>query len=213
MNIEQCYNLHLKTVRSFKNKPYRLKKDFSDLEKNPSYKHYQNVTNFFNENHTINPTLYFQATAFFHDKEDWIPIKEYTTSRSLTNYVQYISNLNSKDLDDSIDDLKSSYIFIYKFCVENGIPFNEYLDYKEGVANIPVFLIHHKRRDINIHFLFVFEEFFIKLKQVYKDKETYHFYIDNESWTPFEVRKRYMRSVKFKKILGVIRDEKLSETK
>lgn len=75
----------------------------------------------------------------------------------IPNYLIRMKELQVKDpdSDESIDRLKSSLKFIFKFCVEKQIDFSDYVGYTEGV--LPQWVEHLKRHDISFYSLHALE--------------------------------------------------------
>lgn len=197
--IEEVYNTHLILNRVRKGQPFRIKKNFDKIEQHKDYQHYKTLANFFESKPEIQVQLFFDATAYFLKDVDYIPIKEFATSKALTNYVEYLKVLETLDLDTQ-ENLKwglDSFKFINKFLKGNNISPSEYLDFK-STAGGEDFWVHIKRGEITKYVLFQFPDFRKKLNELYRDPELWEFYLGKYDFNPTFLWKRWDRCVKFK---------------
>jgi hypothetical protein len=68
-------------------------------------------------------------------------------------YVEYVKSLvlDDPDKDESIERLKSSLKYVFKFCKEKGLTFFEYLTYSE--QSLPCWATHLKNHQIDFYTL------------------------------------------------------------
>ena len=78
---------------------------------------------------------------------------------------------------------------------KKSITINQYLDFKEEGNATESWLKHVKESNVNIYSLFTFDDFFGRLKAIYKDIDIWNFYIESD--TPFFFLRRWQSSKKF----------------
>ena len=67
---KSIYNAYLKHMRLSQNKPYKLRKDFNEFEKNKNYPYIQRIANMFRSCPHINLDDYFIAPYKVYTLED-----------------------------------------------------------------------------------------------------------------------------------------------
>ena len=71
--IEQIYNTYLRVSRTKKNLPFKLRKDFSDIQKEERYPILLKLENFFKRNPYVNLNDFFEAPYHvYEDEKDFI---------------------------------------------------------------------------------------------------------------------------------------------
>ena len=81
------YNTFLRVSRSQRNKPYRLRKDFSKFEDSPDYPFVKKLANFFRKFPHIAIDTFFSAPYHvYDDTSEFYDIKFYTTPRATKLY-------------------------------------------------------------------------------------------------------------------------------
>jgi len=208
--IKQTYNDHLSVSRSFRRKPFRLRKKFDGFEEDPRFRSYRTLTRWFNKHPEINRKLFFEATLYFHQDEELVPITEYTKTKSITNYTQYCKILETLNLDNPkrLDRVVDSFKFVKNFLKENNLTKNDYI-INDPESIYPQIFQHIKSRDVDIYFGFAFPNFFDELKKLYRSKEDWSFYLKNDNFSPNFLLKRYQESVKYRKLSEGIYQQKL----
>jgi len=158
-NFEQAiYNTHLRVSRSIRNKPFKLKKDFTSIE--PETELYLKKLSAFFKSHTdIKMDDFFKSSYIIHKDEPYFDLKHFTSLKAIKAYTVYQKQNESldPDNDDQIEMTKSSIKFIHNFCKEQEIHFSKYLEHKTN--NINTFLLHLKERKINIYSVIAFKDF------------------------------------------------------
>lgn len=129
--------MYLKTLRQSQDKPYKLRKDFKDFEKNPNYPHIRKISNLFKSCPHISLDDYFIAPykVYELDDEDKVyTLQFYGSMKALGCYKQYmnIKELCNPDEEHQLDFIKRSFQFILKFCMDNKISYETYLNHKKG---------------------------------------------------------------------------------
>ena len=184
-----------------KGQPFRIKKNFKDFEKNEDYRRYDALSRFFMNKPEIDIDTFFEATSYFLSDVEFIPINEFTKSKALTNYVEYIKILDALDLDDrkSLEWCISTFKFINKFLKENNIKRREYLEFK-STNGAHDFWIHIKRNNVCKYALFMFPSFRKKLDELYLDSELWEFYLGKSEFSSTFLWQRWNKCAKFKTV-------------
>lgn len=137
-NQENLYNLYLKILRRSQEKPYSLRKNFDNFEKEKpqDYTNILKLDRFFNDHKNINVELFFEAPYKLYEDEEYVSLQYYTTMKAVKSYNTYLKMIEELDPDTQIqlELLKNSLKFIRTFCVENGIDLNKYLKSEFGIG-------------------------------------------------------------------------------
>lgn len=170
-NKEQyIYNCYLETSRKINNLPFRYRKDFEDFDKKEEFIYVNKLSNFFGKFESINVKDFFEAPYFVYN-EKYFDLKFFTSQKAIKAYTIYQTKflVDNPDNDKTIEKIKESFIFLYKFCKEKNITFDNYIDFIQTDNKLNQFFIHLKNRDIILYVLFVFPNFDKTLKNL--DKE------------------------------------------
>lgn len=154
------YNCYLETSRKLNNKPFRYRQDFEGFEDKEEYGYIVKLAYMFNKFSTINVKDFFEAPYFVYN-EKYFDLKFFTTQRAKKSYTIYETTFlpNNPDHEQSLIKIKSSFMFIFKFCKEQGISIEKYCTYIKPGDKIHSFLLHMKSRDISIYSLFILPNF------------------------------------------------------
>lgn len=188
------YNSHLATSRKVQKKPFKIKKNFDDLDENKTVI-LQKLSRFFDEYKNLNIDAFFLAPHKVYEESDYYPLDFYLTRKAIRCYTQYVKQLEIQDPDhpESLDRLKKSLKFIFGYCKENGLTFSEYPLHLEPEANLPAFIGHLKNHQINFYTLHS-----LNLSQPKIDSRTLDF-IFNNFYTTFQTTKnKFQYSKKMK---------------
>lgn len=144
------YNLHLKITRQQNNKPYNIRKNFSDLS-DKDYASLKKLSNFFNKHKEISPESFFSASYKIHKDEKYFELSYFNTLKAIKAYTIYNKDLSNLDPDseEQLAFTKKSLVFIYNFCKTHNIVMANYLNHKTN--DMFSFLLHIKNRDINLY--------------------------------------------------------------
>lgn len=147
---KQIYNHHL--VVSRRGEPFKLKKDFDNLDENKRII-LKKLLSFFTSYPEIDQTNFFTAPHALYEDSCYYPLEYFVTYKAISAYTQYMKKmeLENPDSDSSMERLWNSLVFVYRFCKEKNISFKEYQTYMEDA--LPFFLDHLKRHKINFYTL------------------------------------------------------------
>jgi len=166
---QNIYNKFLAVSRSSLDKPFKLRKDFTDFEDNENYFYVRKLGLFFNKFKNIDMDDFFKAPYVVYSKDQMYDLKFYTSQKALKIYTLY----QTKKMDESPDSLNQLYFikrslnFILKFCREQKIKPADYINHQTN--DMYTFILHLKEHKISIYVLFGFETGESKLKELGAD--------------------------------------------
>lgn len=149
---QNIYNTHLAVSRKVKHEPFKIRRDFSKLEES-KLAMLAKLARLFASYPSINQECFFYAPYRIYDDSTYYPLDFYTTHKAVVCYTQYMKQIELEDPDNeqSMDRLKNSLKFVFLFCKENGLTFDEYRVFSKG--SLPCFLEHLKNHKINFYTL------------------------------------------------------------
>lgn len=149
---KNIYNNHLAISRKKRNKPFRIRKNFDDLD-TTKISLLDKLSRMFNSYPNIDIQMFFEAPYSLYEDVEYFDLDYFTTQKAKKNYTQYIKQIQlmSPDSEDSLKRLIQGLRYISKFCVENGLTLDEYMVFSE--KNIPSVVEHLKNHKINFYVL------------------------------------------------------------
>lgn len=147
---KRIYNEHLKASRTAAGKPYRLRKDFSDVD--PSIEVYvQRVARLLHKFPHISVVDYFQAPHAVYDSGDHFDLKYYTSPRAMKAYTLYMQQEVNTDPDAPhvLQRIVASLQHLSDYCKSHKIHTDAYPTMQTN--SMPTFLLHLKERKITPH--------------------------------------------------------------
>lgn len=153
-----------------------------------------NFDNLFKKHPNINQE-YFHAA---------IPPWEIPEKEAIKLYVEYVKSLvlTDPDKDESIERLKSGIKYVYNFCKEKNLTFEDYLVYCEEV--LPCWVAHLKNHSIDFHTLHT-----LQMSKPVIDSELLEFVIPN-FFTNYQRTKQKFYNSKRMKTFGKKAFDKLN---
>lgn len=147
------YNTYLRITRSKQNKPYRLRKDFEDMDDKKCIQIHK-LTKFFEGNKIVKQEWFFEA-PFEIFKTGNFDLSFYLSRKALSCYSSYVlkKRLSDPESDETINAMKSSFRFIVEFCREHKISIDTYSKYVKAGDSTPVIIHHLARNDISFYCL------------------------------------------------------------
>jgi hypothetical protein len=167
------YNKHLAVSRSLKNKPFKFKKDFSDIVNSDKAKFLKRLSVLFRKHPEIDFNTFFEAPYKLYPDVDYFGLDYFSSMRAIKAYTTYKKITFLQDPDKQVEQVKSSLQFIAKFCVDEGIYFHQYSFHK--TADIFTWMKHYKENKINIYCMFGFSDVLNSVKQLAEDVQ--HFFV------------------------------------
>jgi len=149
---KQIYNNHLISSRKAKNEPYRIKKDFSNLEEDLIIS-LQKLSKLFNNYPNLIQDDFFMAPHKIYPEDSYYSLEFYTTPKAIKCYTQYVKQMEIQDPDssDSLRRLTDSLKFVTNFCKENSLQLSDYE--LNMIGTMPCFVQHLKDHKINYYTL------------------------------------------------------------
>lgn len=192
---KQIYNLYLKSLGVNNNRPFRYKKDFSDIENSEEKLQYlAKIEAVFNKYPAFFGSIYFDAPYKILGKsEKYFPLKFYSTQAGISTCINYIKYLNESSPDNQIDFINNSFSFIADFCIQKNISVDAYPRYKSLVQYDCV--KHLKEHKISVYVIFGIPEIYSILHNMPKDEFSLYF---GESFDLNELNQKYNTSEKAK---------------
>lgn len=160
MNIlENIYNTYLRISRSKKNLPYKIRKDFSDIQNNENYTTLLKLENFFKRNSYVNMNDFFEAPYLVYEDEKDFNLNFYLSQKAIKIYSLYQKKKTYLDPDSDIQkkSVLNGLEFIYNFCKNNKIELSDYMKHKTNAMNT-VFL-HLKEKNVSVYNCLAFPDF------------------------------------------------------
>lgn len=148
------YNKHLSTYRRLKNKPFKFKKNFTDIENTDKHKHLTRIATLFKKHRELNIDVYFEAPYKLYPDVEYFGLDYYSTLRAVRSYTLYKKTLFLQDPDSQLEDVKDSLSFITKFCIQQKILLHQYPFFRQ--TDTFAWLTHYKENKINIYSIMEF---------------------------------------------------------
>lgn len=149
---KRIYNSHLAISRKMRDKPFRIRKDFSDMEQS-KLDRLASLERFFNSYQNIKIDDYFSAPYAIFEDDDYFDLDFFLTSKAKKVYSQYMKKIETDDPDSesSLKRLVDSLKFVRDFCKEKNLTLEEYPLYIENA--LPNIIDHLKNHRINMYTL------------------------------------------------------------
>jgi hypothetical protein len=146
---KELYNIYLRISRTEQNKPFRYRKNFDKFEDHTDYPYLKKLYMFFRKFPHIKKEEFFRAPyRVYDDNSEYYEIKFYTTPRAIKLYKMYNDQMEQQDIDSEEQwaACKGSIGFIYSFCRDNKLTFEEYIHHTTG--DVRTVLLHLRDRQI-----------------------------------------------------------------
>jgi hypothetical protein len=192
---KSCYNTYLRISRSIKNEPFKLRKDFTDFEKDTKYEYVKRLVTFFNQYPHIDMETFFKAPFLIYKDEKYFPLEYFLTQKAVKAYRLYnlyLQNLQP-DTNEQLDIIKKSLKFIYNFCKTEKIKIDDYISYKEKDSLVYSWVLHVKEHKVCVYVLFNFPQFQYILYNIPKDEQELFLSEIIKSYATFKTR--YEKSI------------------
>lgn len=197
-NQKKIYNLFLRSFRSNNNKPYKLKKNFSDVEKDTTKILYlQKLENVFIKYPSFFNNFYFDAPYKIYKDETYFSLKFYSSLKGISTCISYLKTLQQGDPEHQFDYFKDSYRFIAQYCEQNNLTLDQYT--KNCKVSQNDCLIHLKEHKISWYVIFNIPGFYDLLHSLPTDEFQLYYGSDINLNSLF---KRYKSSSKTQEYLN-----------
>ncbi len=168
---KHIYNKHLAISRSKRNKPFKLKRDFSDIEDTEKHKYLSRISVLVNKHSEINLDVFFEAPYELYKDVSYFGLDYFSSMRAIKSYTLYKKQLLLLDPDSQLDSIKESLKFISHFCIDNKIYFHQYHLHK--TADLFTWMKHYKENKINIYSIMEFPNIFSTAKQLTEEVQKF----------------------------------------
>jgi len=194
---KKIYNTHLAVSRHLRQKPFRLRTDFSNIEPEKILA-LKKLSTFTFKWPDLNLQDYFAAPYKLYPDVEYFSLTYFASMKAITAYTIYKKQLELQTPDSQIENVKESLSFITKFCVDNKIQLDEYPLYKKNGIE-PEWMYHIKRGKITPYAMFEFSNIFSLIQQIPTDERT--LLLGNFGQNFLEYRTRYNESKQLKLFL------------
>lgn len=154
VNAEDIYNAWLRATALANKRPYKRRKDFSNLSEEDRLS-LEKLERIFSGFPGINVGDYFGASYQLYESDAvrFIPLKDFTTPKAVRNYVNFCGVSPKKDV--WVDRMMRGFSFIFKKCVEDRVSLAAYIAGGEGV---PEWVPDYLSGEISIENIICFNE-------------------------------------------------------
>ena len=161
------FNKHLAVSRSERNKPFRIRKNFTDVANTDKHKFLKRLSILFQKHPEINPDLFFKAPYKLYPDVQYFGLDYFSTMRAVKAYTTYKKQVFLQDPDSQIEQVKDSLKFIAHFCIENNLYFHQYPYHR--TTDLFTWMQHYKQSKINAYSVMEFPNIFSSVKSLAED--------------------------------------------
>lgn len=150
------YNKHLIISRKVKNKPFKLKKDFSNVTDSKIHKFLKRISTLFAKHPEIDMDVFFEAPYKLYSDVEYFDLEYFASMRAVRSYTMYKKQKFLQDPDSQLEEVKQSIKFITHFCIDNNIYFHQYPFHR--TTDLFTWMEHYKQNKINIYAMMEFPD-------------------------------------------------------
>lgn len=194
---KQIYNAYLIASRTAKDKPFKLRQDFTKID-DKTYIILKKLSLLFQSNRNVSISEFFKAPFEYYPDTNYIDLQFFATPKAIKCYSSYKKKLEtlSPDSEDNITNCKQCCTFIMRYCVENNLTLNEYKSINSGTT--PLVLQHLRDHNINFYVIHGLECDRI-IRQV--EPDLLEFFITDFNQLLNNTRINFQQSVKLKVVI------------
>jgi hypothetical protein len=171
-NLEQhLYNKHLAVSRSQKNKPFKIKKDFSNIVDTDKHKYLKRISTLFKKHPEIDPDAFFRAPYVLYPDVEYFGLDYFSTMRAVKAYTMYRKLVFLRNPDEQLQQVRESLNFIATFCIKEKIYLHQYPYHR--TADLFTWMKHYKENKINIYSIFEFTDICSSVKGLAEDVQKF----------------------------------------
>jgi len=192
---KHIYNTFIKVSRGSSGKPYKTRKNFDDLLEKKEYAYLKKLSNFFNRFKHIDVKEFFSAPYELYKDEKYFELDYYTTLKAVKAYSTIVKKNELLDPDEKqqLQSILKSFKFIKKFCHEQNINVDSYVNHKTN--NIFSFVLHLQEHQVNFYSLLEFKDTIRNIRLI--GPEIIEFMFGNDFYNKIETfRTKYIVSKK-----------------
>lgn len=198
---KRVYNLYLASVKRMQGKPYRKRVNFDGFERDRKFPMLKNLSSLFKELPHLMCVEYFEAPFHVFEPKTHFDLSFYASGRGISAYTKHIKGGSTSDPDEQLDNIKKSFLFIYKFCKDNKISLKDYPFYKSISLNDC--LKHIKNHNVSMYVAFSIPELYSILINL--DAEIYSLFFGDISI--LDLQRKYERSKVAPKLCVKLKEE------
>jgi hypothetical protein len=196
---KRIYNKHLAVSRSLRNKPFKLKNDFTNFEEDSRYVSVRRISTLISKYPDIDLDLYFMSPYKLYKDVEYFDLNYFASPRAIKSYTIYKQEIAFKDPDTQWEDVKKSLRFIGLFCIKNKIDLTEYPTYRRSGIE-PEWVYQIKKSEINIYSLMEFSGIYDLIDKMPVD--TKELFLGNYGMRFADYWANYQRSSKLRYLLS-----------
>jgi hypothetical protein len=168
---KHIYNKHLAVSKTEKNKPFKLKRDFSDVVNTEKHKFLKRISTLFAKHPDLDQDLFFKSPYKLYPDVAYFGLDYFSTMRAVRSYTIYKKQLLLQDPDTQLDFVKESLRFISNFCVQNKIYLHQYPYHRN--SDIYTWMQHYKENKISIYSVMEFSDIYSNLRSLSEDVQKF----------------------------------------
>lgn len=165
------FNKHLAISRSERNKPFKLKKDFTGLLDTEKHKFLKRISTLFIKHPEINSDIFFKAPYKLYPDVEYFGLDYFSTMRAVRSYTMYKKQVFLEDPDSQLEEVKLTLKFIANYCIDSNIYFHQYPYQRSN--DLFTWMIHYKQNKINIYSIMEFADIYSSVKSVTEDTQKF----------------------------------------
>lgn len=149
-NFEQrIYNCYLKHFRN--GQPWKPRQNFDDLSDTNVFL-LKRLSLFFSKFPHIELDDFFGAPRALHPDENTPSLEFFISRAAIKSYNLFLKKKEDASPEKQHDSIKDSFKFITKFCLDNFILLEDYIQHRK--ATMPSWMEHYRQHSINPYCLF-----------------------------------------------------------
>lgn len=196
---QRIYNEYLRTSRTAAGKPYKLRKNFDDVDPTTTV-YLKRIARILHKFANISPHEFFQAPYTVYGSDEYFDLKFFTSPRALKTYTIFMQ----QEVDANPDTAKimqrvlTSLQFIKEFCTTQNCTLMQYTAHTTG--DLPTFIMHLKERKLSTYVMLEIPNLLNTLKQ--QDPEVMKFMFGDNFYNNLNLYKtRYFASTSCKTLV------------
>lgn len=193
---KKVYNLWLSSTRSCVDKPFKYRKSFDKLE-DERLIHIKRLSSLFVKTPHLMRREYFEAPYKLYGKDEYFPLKYFSTFKCISTFNRYMKTIPNNDLDF----IANSFKYIYTFCKDRNILLNEYPFYK-SISQFD-FLKHIKDHYVSPYVACCFTEMYLIMVNL--EPDVYHLYFGDLDVV--ELERKYSNNAVIQKLCNSLKDK------
>lgn len=145
---QRIYNEYLRATRTAAGKPYKLRKNFDDIDAS-SVLYVQRIARVLNKFHHISMADFFAAPHQVYGSGEYFDLKFFASQRALKTYTTYMQQQINADPDapQVLQRVMESLRSLKEFFAQHHLCMESYAQHVTN--NLPTFVLHLKERKLS----------------------------------------------------------------